>query len=300
MAGISLLGSSSHVTPATRCDGCQTNVEKVKKCGRCLVASYCSEKCQKSAWPKHRETCVVPSERKEKTLEKTKEWEALHDSALIEPLVEIMKSIVPGSERVLSLTRESKARSKAQEKITQLIKNSFDKELLSQYSLRTFPREQYRKMFKSKWTKQLSPEEYTLRFQEFEQLTHKIDQLQKLAYLGVHSLPQLFVTLKACASVRTTLPEDSENSEIRKSGLIQLEILPLIEASADADLILLYSFMEVSRDVLAADLKDRWAQLPPIEAQKREQAWQAIAPKYKDYLLANSSLTRSLTHLTNR
>ena len=39
------------------CDECG-NVGKIKTCGGCRCAVYCSETCQKKAWPNHKAKCA--------------------------------------------------------------------------------------------------------------------------------------------------------------------------------------------------------------------------------------------------
>ena len=44
------------------CDVCGAGNCKWR-CGRCREAYYCSEECQRSAWPAHKEACAVPANR---------------------------------------------------------------------------------------------------------------------------------------------------------------------------------------------------------------------------------------------
>jgi hypothetical protein len=41
-----------------KCAGCTLHQPGAKKCSRCLRVSYCSVRCQRSHWKKHRLTCV--------------------------------------------------------------------------------------------------------------------------------------------------------------------------------------------------------------------------------------------------
>lgn len=40
------------------CVKCKKTGEKMKKCGRCGTANYCSPECQKSHWPLHKAFCA--------------------------------------------------------------------------------------------------------------------------------------------------------------------------------------------------------------------------------------------------
>ena len=40
------------------CAGCTIALGQYKKCSVCLVARYCSEKCQQTHWPTHRAVCI--------------------------------------------------------------------------------------------------------------------------------------------------------------------------------------------------------------------------------------------------
>ena len=40
-----------------KCLLCKTTPEKLKKCGRCRVAEYCSRECQTKDWPRHKNEC---------------------------------------------------------------------------------------------------------------------------------------------------------------------------------------------------------------------------------------------------
>ncbi len=42
------------------CDVCGAGNCK-RRCGRCREAYYCSEECQRSAWPAHKEACAAPA-----------------------------------------------------------------------------------------------------------------------------------------------------------------------------------------------------------------------------------------------
>ena len=44
--------------PTTKCDGCQKVPDsKLRQCGRCHHALYCTIKCQRRQWPNHKENC---------------------------------------------------------------------------------------------------------------------------------------------------------------------------------------------------------------------------------------------------
>ena len=44
--------------PTTKCDGCQKVPDsKLRQCGRCRHALYCTIKCQRRQWPNHKEKC---------------------------------------------------------------------------------------------------------------------------------------------------------------------------------------------------------------------------------------------------
>jgi hypothetical protein len=45
------------------CAVCQTQGEKLLKCGCCRLAEYCSKECQKKAWPEHKKTCLPVGQR---------------------------------------------------------------------------------------------------------------------------------------------------------------------------------------------------------------------------------------------
>lgn len=47
--------------------------EKVLKCGRCRVATYCSRDCQKAAWKMHKKECIAKGE----TIVETKDEEGV-------------------------------------------------------------------------------------------------------------------------------------------------------------------------------------------------------------------------------
>ncbi len=40
-----------------KCHQCAKIKPKLMKCGNCLIASYCDRKCQRKAWPAHKEFC---------------------------------------------------------------------------------------------------------------------------------------------------------------------------------------------------------------------------------------------------
>ena len=44
------------------CDVCGAGNCK-RRCGRCREAYYCSEECQRSAWPAHKGACAAPANR---------------------------------------------------------------------------------------------------------------------------------------------------------------------------------------------------------------------------------------------
>uniref|UniRef100_A0A8C2MQX3 [histone H3]-lysine(4) N-trimethyltransferase n=1 Tax=Cricetulus griseus TaxID=10029 RepID=A0A8C2MQX3_CRIGR len=39
------------------CDRCLLGKEKLMRCSQCRIAKYCSAKCQKKAWPDHKQEC---------------------------------------------------------------------------------------------------------------------------------------------------------------------------------------------------------------------------------------------------
>lgn len=41
-----------------RCDHCETHATKTRKCGGCKLQTYCSEACQRAAWPTHKSHCL--------------------------------------------------------------------------------------------------------------------------------------------------------------------------------------------------------------------------------------------------
>ena len=44
--------------PNTKCDGCQKVPDsRLRQCGRCKIAVYCTTECQRKAWRRHREHC---------------------------------------------------------------------------------------------------------------------------------------------------------------------------------------------------------------------------------------------------
>ncbi|KAJ7682308.1 hypothetical protein DFH06DRAFT_1160807 [Mycena polygramma] len=43
-------------------ESCNTEGEKFKVCARCKIARYCSARCQKKDWPKHKRRCELQSE----------------------------------------------------------------------------------------------------------------------------------------------------------------------------------------------------------------------------------------------
>jgi hypothetical protein len=44
--------------PTTKCDGCQMVPDsRLRQCGRCKHAFYCTIECQRRAWRRHREEC---------------------------------------------------------------------------------------------------------------------------------------------------------------------------------------------------------------------------------------------------
>ncbi|OJT03417.1 hypothetical protein TRAPUB_5994 [Trametes pubescens] len=50
------LGSASHISqmePMDECPWCEMPAKNLRRCSRCKKATYCSEKCQKEAWPSH-------------------------------------------------------------------------------------------------------------------------------------------------------------------------------------------------------------------------------------------------------
>lgn len=50
------------------CSGCRKQLprKELKKCSRCLNAHYCSQKCQKTDWPRHKLSCHPPSAHQKK------------------------------------------------------------------------------------------------------------------------------------------------------------------------------------------------------------------------------------------
>jgi hypothetical protein len=46
--------------PNTKCDGCQKVPDsRLRQCGRCKHAVYCTTECQRRAWRRHREECRI-------------------------------------------------------------------------------------------------------------------------------------------------------------------------------------------------------------------------------------------------
>jgi len=45
--------------PTHKCDVCRTATTKA--CARCKTSYFCSAECQKSAWKKHKKTCMAPT-----------------------------------------------------------------------------------------------------------------------------------------------------------------------------------------------------------------------------------------------
>jgi hypothetical protein len=44
--------------PGERCERCGRTDVKMRLCGKCRAARYCSEACQRAAWKQHKKTCV--------------------------------------------------------------------------------------------------------------------------------------------------------------------------------------------------------------------------------------------------
>ena len=42
----------------TRCFHCGKQTESMKRCGACLITTYCSRECQKSDWKRHKKDCT--------------------------------------------------------------------------------------------------------------------------------------------------------------------------------------------------------------------------------------------------
>lgn len=48
------------------CSVCGSTTNPVRRCGKCRIVKYCTVKCQKEDWPKHKEGCAVLVVKKEK------------------------------------------------------------------------------------------------------------------------------------------------------------------------------------------------------------------------------------------
>ena len=53
-----------------KCDNCGAEFEKVGKCKSCKVAKYCSVKCQKEDWSRHKKVCEKNTKLLKKILNK--------------------------------------------------------------------------------------------------------------------------------------------------------------------------------------------------------------------------------------
>lgn len=58
---VSASGSSKPaITTTNTCSQCEKTAQKIMRCGKCKVVSYCSVECQREAWPTHKKTCHKP------------------------------------------------------------------------------------------------------------------------------------------------------------------------------------------------------------------------------------------------
>lgn len=54
---IGLDARAGRATVSDACDACGKTVAKLNRCSRCRAAAYCSARCQRTAWPQHKEHC---------------------------------------------------------------------------------------------------------------------------------------------------------------------------------------------------------------------------------------------------
>lgn len=49
--------------PSLKCDVCSQEyaLDTLRRCNRCNIVYYCTEGCQRAAWPKHKELCLTLS-----------------------------------------------------------------------------------------------------------------------------------------------------------------------------------------------------------------------------------------------
>ncbi len=55
------------LSDAQPCKICNTTEKETKKCGNCEMVSYCSRKCQKKDWKKHKAVCLYKSKKTRKS-----------------------------------------------------------------------------------------------------------------------------------------------------------------------------------------------------------------------------------------
>ena len=56
-----VMGKGKVVFATFECNTCKKQLPKMKRCGRCGFAYYCSVECQRKDWPRHKEGCMKAS-----------------------------------------------------------------------------------------------------------------------------------------------------------------------------------------------------------------------------------------------
>jgi hypothetical protein len=273
------VGPASQTT-ALSCQKCKKTAEKILTCGRCVLAKYCSQECQKADWTLHKIVCKTPAQRAEKASTVLRENQELINSP------KFLEALAP-----IGLALKTSEYYGAESGIRRMIETNPDKEILLQLIDKVFPQKTCEKKLKKVW-KELSPDDRRSRIQKYNEICQIFQKQEEQRALRRNLIKVPMQVIKNTAQAISNLPQPpnsnltSDVTLLRQAANIVVEVLPRIEACPDVEMIITYSTRAVSGIVLEKDLDLLWSKLPAQEAALRKQAWLKIAPYHEAFVKA--------------